>query len=63
MTHRGEILETFGLGAVISEAARLADFQTLTAAVLLMSTIVVTFNRLVWRPAYALAQTRFSLTR
>jgi NitT/TauT family transport system permease protein len=63
VTHRGEILETFGLGALISEAARLADFQTLTAAVLLMSTIVVTFNRLVWRPAYALAQTRFSLTR
>ncbi len=63
VTHRGEVLETFGLGALISESARLADFHTLTAAVLLMSTIVVTFNRLVWRPAYALAQTRYALTR
>jgi NitT/TauT family transport system permease protein len=63
VTHRGEILETFGLGALISESARLADFHTLAAAVLLMSTIVVTFNRLVWRPAYELAQTRYSLTR
>jgi NitT/TauT family transport system permease protein len=63
VTHRGEILKTFGLGAVISEAATLGDFHTLTAAVLLMSMIVVTFNRLVWRPAYGLAQTRYSLTR
>jgi NitT/TauT family transport system permease protein len=63
VTHRGEILKTFGLGAVISEAAAQADFRTLAAAVLLMSVVVVTFNRLVWRPAYQLAQTRYSLTK
>ena len=63
VTHRGEILKTFGLGSVISEAATKADFPTLAAAVLLMSTLVVTFNRLVWRPAYELAQTRYSLTK
>jgi len=63
VTHRGEIMKTFGLGAVISEAATQADFRTLAAAVLLMSTVVVTFNRLVWRPAYQLAQTRYSLTK
>jgi NitT/TauT family transport system permease protein len=63
VTHRGEILKTFGLGSVISEAATHADFPTLAAAVLLMSGLVVTFNRLVWRPAYELAQTRFSLTK
>jgi NitT/TauT family transport system permease protein len=63
VTHRGEIISTFGLGAVISEAATRADFRTLAAAVLLMSTVVVTFNRLVWRPTYHLAQTRYSLTK
>ncbi len=55
VTHRGEVLQTFGLGAVISEAATRADFHTLAAAVLLMSVVVVTFNRLVWRPTYQLA--------
>ena len=63
VTHRGEVLETYGLGAVISRAAANADFHALAAAVLLMSTIVVTFNRLVWRPAYELAQVRYSLTK
>jgi NitT/TauT family transport system permease protein len=63
VTHRGEVLKTFGLGAVISEAATRADFHTLAAAVLLMSAVVVTFNRLVWRPTYQLAQTRYSLTK
>ena len=63
VTHRGEILKTFGLGAVISEAATHADFRTLAAAVLLMSAVVVTFNRLVWRPTYQLAQTRYSLSK
>jgi NitT/TauT family transport system permease protein len=63
VTHRGQILKTFGLGAVISEAATRADFHTLAAAVLLMSAVVVTFNRLVWRPAYQLAQTRYSLDK
>ncbi len=63
VTHRGEILKTYGLGAVISEAASRADFHALAAAVLLMSVIVVTFNRLVWRPAYELAQVRYSLSK
>ncbi len=63
VTHRGEVLTTYGLGAVISEAAARADFHTLAAAVLLMSVLVVTFNRLVWRPLYQLSQTRYSLTK
>ena len=63
VTHRGEVLTTFGLGATVSAAAARADFATLAAAVLLMSLIVVTFNRLVWRPLYHLAETRFSLAK
>ena len=63
MTHRGEVLRTFGLGATISEAAAARRLPALAAAVLLMSAIVVTFNRLVWRPLYDLAQTRYSLAK
>jgi NitT/TauT family transport system permease protein len=63
VTHRGEILRTTGLGATVSAAAARADFATLAAAVLLMSLIVVTFNRLVWRPLYHLAETRYSLAK
>ena len=63
VTHRGQILTTFGLGATVSEAAAHADFHTLAAAVLLMSVLVVTFNRLVWRPLYHLAETRYSLAK
>ena len=63
VTHRGEVLQTIGLGAIVSEAAARADFQMLAAAVLVMSILVVTFNRLVWRPLYHLAQTRYSLAK
>jgi NitT/TauT family transport system permease protein len=63
VTHRGEVLATYGLGATVSEAAVRADFHTLAAAVLLMSALVVTFNRLVWRPLYHLAETRYSLAK
>jgi NitT/TauT family transport system permease protein len=63
VTHRGEILRTYGLGATVSEAAAHGDFHTLAAAVLLMSAMVVTFNRLVWLPLYHLAETRFSLAK
>jgi NitT/TauT family transport system permease protein len=63
VTYRGATLTTFGLGAAVSRAAEHADFAGLSAAVLVMSVIVVTFNRLVWRRCYQLAATRFSLTK
>jgi NitT/TauT family transport system permease protein len=63
VTHRGEVLSTTGLGATISAAAARADFAMLAAAVLLMSVMVVTFNRLVWRPLYHVAETRYSLAK
>jgi NitT/TauT family transport system permease protein len=40
-----------------------ANFPMLAAAVLIMSTVVVLFNRAVWRQLYALAEKRFSITR
>jgi NitT/TauT family transport system permease protein len=40
-----------------------ANYPMLAAAVLIMSTVVVLFNRAVWRQLYALAEKRFSITR
>jgi NitT/TauT family transport system permease protein len=37
------------------------DFPVLLGATVLMSAIVVTVNRPVWRPLHALAATRFAL--
>jgi NitT/TauT family transport system permease protein len=63
VTYKGATLTTAGLGAAVSRAAEHAEFAELAAAVLVMSLIVVTFNRIVWRRCYQLASTRFSLTK
>ncbi len=63
VTFKGRVLTTQGLGAQISLAAEHADFPTLAASVVVMSALVVLFNRFVWRRFYALAERRFSLTR
>jgi NitT/TauT family transport system permease protein len=56
-------IATFGLGSAITEAAARADFPLLAASVLLMVGIVVAFNRLVWRPLYELAETKYALAK
>ena len=58
---KGQIFSTTGLGAVISQATDNGNFQLLLAATVVMATIVVTVNRLLWRRLYALANTRFRL--
>jgi NitT/TauT family transport system permease protein len=58
---QGRTLTTGGLGAIISQATDRGDFPLLLGATVLMSAIVVTVNRLVWRPLYTLAATRFAL--
>ena len=40
-----------------------ANYPMLVAAVLIMSTVVVVFNRAVWRQLYSIAEKRFSITR
>ena len=45
------------------EVSSPANYSMLAAAVLLMSAMVVVFNRTVWRRLYQLADTRFSITR
>jgi NitT/TauT family transport system permease protein len=58
---KGQIFSTRGLGAIISQATDQGNFELLIAATLLMATMVVTINRMVWRRFYKLAETRFRL--
>jgi NitT/TauT family transport system permease protein len=58
---KNETLQTLGLGAVISAATDSGQFQILLMATIVMALMVVTINRLVWRPLYRLAETRYKL--
>jgi NitT/TauT family transport system permease protein len=58
---KGQILQTTGLGAIISEATGGGRFPVLLLATMVMSLMVVTTNRLVWRPLFRLAETRYKL--
>jgi NitT/TauT family transport system permease protein len=53
--------QTVGLGAVISAATDGGQFHILLLATIVMALMVVTINRLVWRPFYRLAETRYKL--
>ncbi len=59
----GSVHYAFGVGAQISLAAQHADFPALAAGVLVLSLLVVLFNRTVWRRCYHLAEERYSLNR
>jgi NitT/TauT family transport system permease protein len=65
VTFRGEVLEANGLGQQISAAAAAEPvrYHLLAASILLMATMVVVFNRTVWRRCYRLAEERFSLNK
>ncbi len=58
---KNQTLQTTGLGATISAATDHGQFQILLLATIVMATMVVTINRLVWRPLYRLAETRYKL--
>ena len=58
---KGQILQTVGLGAIINEATGGGRFPVLLLATIVMSLMVVTTNRLVWRPLFRLAETRYKL--
>jgi NitT/TauT family transport system permease protein len=58
---KGHIMTTPGLGAQIAAATDEGQFSVLLAATILISLMVVTMNRLVWRPLYRLAETRYRL--
>jgi NitT/TauT family transport system permease protein len=58
---KNQTLQTTGLGATISAATDHGQFQILLLATIVMALMVVTINRLVWRPLYRLAETRYKL--
>lgn len=63
VSFKGETLVAAGVGAQISKAAESANFPLLAASIIVMSTIVVLFNRNVWRRCYVMAERRFSLSK
>ena len=58
---KDQTLSTIGLGAQIDAATDSGSFSMLLMATIMISLIVVTMNRLVWRRLYRLAETRFKL--
>jgi NitT/TauT family transport system permease protein len=58
---KDQTLRTLGLGAQISAASDAGDFPVLLLATIIMALMVVTINRLVWRPLYHLAETKYRL--
>ncbi len=61
VTFGGQKRSTIGLGSLIAQAADGGHFPLLLASTLVMSAIVITANRLVWRRLYRLAEARFRL--
>jgi NitT/TauT family transport system permease protein len=50
-----------GLGAYISEYTAAGDFLHIALGIGMMCILVLFFNRLIWRPLYVLAETRYQL--
>lgn len=59
---QNQTLKTVGLGSVISAATDSGKFQILLLATIVMAAMVVTINRLVWRPLYRIAETRYKVS-
>jgi NitT/TauT family transport system permease protein len=57
----GQVLTTLGLGEQINAATANGEFPIILLGTILISMMVVTTNRLVWRPLYRLAETRYRL--
>jgi len=58
---QGRIVSTAGLGSTISSASDAGRYDVLLASTLIMATVVVLINRLLWRRLYRLASSRFKL--
>ncbi|CAD5251511.1 Sulfonate ABC transporter permease [Bosea sp. 62] len=54
-------LEAYGLGAYIANATEAGDFARVVLGIAIMSLFVTLFNRLLWRPLYAMAERRMRL--
>lgn len=58
---KGRTLATMGLGAQISQATDAGNLDLLLLSTIVMAALVVSVNRLVWRPLYRLSETRYRL--
>jgi NitT/TauT family transport system permease protein len=63
ITDQGQTTTAFGLGSQISISAANEDYPILAASVVVMSLMVVTFNRLVWKRLYRLSEEKYSLSK
>jgi NitT/TauT family transport system permease protein len=54
-------LTAHGLGAYIAQATNAGDFPKIVLGIAVMSLLVTTFNRLLWRPLYRFAEERTRL--
>jgi len=50
-----------GLGAYIAQTTAAGDFPKITLGVVVMSLFVVVFNRVIWRPMYAVAENKLRI--
>jgi NitT/TauT family transport system permease protein len=57
----GQKLQAFGLGEYITTATNNADYPRVALGMVVMSLIVVVFNRTLWRPLYRFAERRMRL--
>ncbi len=54
-------VKAHGLGAYIAETTAAGDFPKIILGIAVMSLFVTLFNRLLWRPLYAYAESRFRI--
>jgi NitT/TauT family transport system permease protein len=57
-----ETVTAHGLGAYIHAATEAADFQRVVLGTVVLSLLVVTINRVFWRPLYARAERKFRMS-
>jgi NitT/TauT family transport system permease protein len=61
-TWGNETVRAHGLGAYIAGATESGDFQRMVLGTVVLSLLVVTLNRVLWRPLYARAERRFRVS-
>jgi NitT/TauT family transport system permease protein len=57
-----ETVRAHGLGAYIYDATAAGDFQRNALGIMVLSLLVVTLNRVFWRPLYARAERKFRIS-
>jgi NitT/TauT family transport system permease protein len=58
---RGGVMQTHGLGALISQAAATGNYALLLAGTVVMSVLVLLTNRFVWGPLQRLSETKYRM--